>query len=1067
MFKNTTKTLFVLLAILAMPILLAAQTKFTLKGKVTDAAAEGLIGVNVMVGGTFFGTATDLDGNYQIEGKLKEGEYDAVFSYVGFGVKSAKFTVGSGDNMITTDMQMAEDRMKMDEVVVTGSSVQSTRRQLGNAFATVSGDDIAKSGTGNALAALAGRVPGARITQTSGDPAGGINVNLRGINSIRGGSDPLYVIDGVIVSNSSTNVSQTSVDAGEASIGTNRMADLNPNDIESVNVINGAAAAAIYGSRAANGVVLITTKRGVAGKAKITVGSSFTMNQLRKRVYISTYGKQFGSDKLALNTIASVTNQAPFPGAKFDTLVRNGANQILAKNLVDVTRYDYQDDIFQDATGTDNFVNVAGGNDKTRYFVGVTYMKNGGIIKNTDFTRYGVRLNLDQQLASWASLSLGINYTNSYSNEKPNGNVFFSPINGMTITGNIYDINSLDGNGNYKAVDPGRVNPNSVINTFVMNQRVNRTTNNLKLSLYPLQGLKLDIIAGIDAFSQLGTQYIPVYTYTTNTGNKPTGFAGTANNLSYLFNNDVNLSYDKKFGKFSSSTTLGYNYQYQRVDFTNSFGEGLAPGITTVNASAARQTAYAVDRFDVKGFFAQETFGYNNNLFLTAAYRLDNSSKFSKDLGYQGYKKLSLSYILSDLWAKNTGFTKILNTAKLRASYGESGGLTGIGSYDRFKQVSSLAYLAKNTLLPSATLANAQVKPERTTEIEFGADLGLLDNRITLGATYYDQKVADLLVNRTIAASQGGTSLVDNVGTMTNSGIELSVNVNPIRTKNFNWDIYGVFNNNKNKITKLGSPFILLSTVSGAPAYLIEGQPTTVFFGTYYAKAPDGSNLMNKFGLPQTEKGIVVPYKVGDAILPGAYIIAGSQYVPQRNLVDGQPAALNTKVKVGDKDYVVSELRKVIGNPNPKYTLTMGTNLRFKGLTFGFMLDGVYGNQVFNADKRTRQGVGIGNVAEQEYKGEVKRGYINAIYPIEEWRIDDGAFTKIREVSLSYNFGKMIKGLTDFTISATGRNLYSFDNYNGYDPETNAGGTSDLLRGIDFGNIPIPRSFQFGVRATF
>jgi hypothetical protein len=322
------------------------------------------------------------------------------------------------------------------------------------------------------------------------------------------------------------------------------------------------------------------------------------------------------------------------------------------------------------------------------------------------------------------------------------------------------------------------------------------------------------------------------------------------------------------------------------------------------------------------------------------------------------------------------------------------------------------------------------------------------------------------LVDPVVSPSQGGTTLVDNVGEMTNKGIELSVNVNPIRTKNFNWDVYGVFNNNKNVITKLGSPFIQLATVSGAPAYLIEGQPTTVFFTTFYAAAADGSHLLNKFGLPQTEKGIVVPYKEGDAILPGAYVVAGSQYVPQRS-ADGQPTPLSTKVTVNGKTYVVSELRKVTGNPNPDFTLTFGTNLKYKGFTFGFMLDGVYGNEVFNADKRTRQGVGIGDLAEQEYTGAVKRGTINAIYPIEEWRLDDGSFTKIREASLAYNFGKLIPGLSDLTISAVGRNLYSFDKYNGYDPETNAGGTSDRLRGIDFGNIPIPRSFQFGVRASF
>jgi TonB-dependent SusC/RagA subfamily outer membrane receptor len=389
-----------MLCFMLLPILATAQSKYTFKGMIKDASnGDPLIGATVNIGGTFQGAVADIDGNYDLSGAIKPGRYSLIFNYVGYTAKVVSVEVTEAGGTQNIDAELGADAMNLDQVVVTGSTLSSTRRQLGNAITNVDGSALAKSGTGNALAALAGRVPGARVTQTSGDPAGGINVNLRGINSIKGGSEPLYVIDGVVVSNASTNVSQTAVDAGEASLGTNRLADLNPNDIENISILNGAAAAAIYGSRAANGVVMITTKRGSNGKPKITVGTSVTMNSLRKKVYVTTYGKQFGSDKLALNTIGSISSKTAYPNLVLDTFGRNGANQFLAKNLVDVVRRDYQDDIFQDAMGTDNFINVSGGTDKTKYFVGMSYMKNGGIIKNTDFNRYGLRMNLDQQLS--------------------------------------------------------------------------------------------------------------------------------------------------------------------------------------------------------------------------------------------------------------------------------------------------------------------------------------------------------------------------------------------------------------------------------------------------------------------------------------------------------------------------------------------------------------------------------------------------------------------------------------------------------------------------------------------
>ncbi|MFM2392159.1 MAG: hypothetical protein RLZZ546_136, partial [Bacteroidota bacterium] len=443
-----------------------AQVPFTIKGKVMEVSDDSpIIGASVFIKNTNYGTITDIDGNYELNGTLSEGNYEVEVSYLGYANKKMELNISDQNRNSTIDFSISEDMNKLDEVVVTGSSNTATRKQLGNAFTSVNAKDLEKSGTGNALTALQGRVPGARITQTSGDPAGSININLRGVNSITGSSDPLYVIDGVIVSNSATAVTQIGNNAGEGIVGTPRLADINQNDIESINIISGAAAAAQYGSRASNGVVIINTKRGsISGKPSITVGTSFNINQLRKRVYITKLGKQFGWAGLRLGNISNVTDAqlAANPGSTATKIERDGATINLANNIVDVTRYDYQDYLFREGSGTDNFINVTGGNDKTKYFASVGYMKNEGIVIGTDFSRVNARLNLDQILSKWASFSFGVNAVNSRSNDLPTGNVFWSPVNSINITNNIFNITERDANGNLKAAEPTRINPLSL-----------------------------------------------------------------------------------------------------------------------------------------------------------------------------------------------------------------------------------------------------------------------------------------------------------------------------------------------------------------------------------------------------------------------------------------------------------------------------------------------------------------------------------------------------------------------------------------------------------------------------
>jgi TonB-linked SusC/RagA family outer membrane protein len=1024
-FKNVKKRLVAFTLLLCGTLIsFTVSGQVTLKGKVTSADGSPLTNASVQLDPSNAGTTTDANGNYSFTATVKAGNYTLTASSVGYKTVEKTVNISNGVASFDNDFQLKKDINSMDQVVVIGSSLSQSRKQLGNTVNSVSSKQLANTGSGNIGAALQGKVPGAQITQTSGDPSGGISIRMRGTSTISGSSEPLYVVDGVVVSNTTTNVTNLNVPAGaRAEIGTNRMADINPNDIEKIDVIPGAAASAIYGSRASNGVVLITTKKGRNGAMKVDFSTSVISNSLRKKVYITTYGKQFGTAGLRLGNISNAnTSPTPYTGASINYTRPDGILRTLATDLVDVTRYDYQDQIFQKGLGTDNYISISGGADKTKYFFSGGYYNNEGIIKGTNFRRFNFKSRLENNLSKYVTLIGGIAFTNSFSNEKPNGNVFWSPINSINITNNLYDITQRDAAGNLKGVEPTRVNPLSVIEDMKLTQNVNRTISDFQVKIKPIDGLSIDYILGIDNIAQEGNNAIKRYPYISAL--EGLGYASSALVNSFSLNNDFNVSYNAKLNKLSSLTTVGFNHQYQKITGLFNEGRDMLNGISTINGAAVVLPArYSEDNRQVFGGYVQETFGFNNILFLTAAGRIDGSTSFPKDSRTYFYPKLSASWNVSDMAFWDKAKINWFNSARLRASWGQAGNLTGIGSYGRFTNYSAnnINGLATYNLDPS--LGNEIVQPERASEFEFGTDLSFFNNKLGLTFTVYDKKIIEnsLLVERTLAPSTGGSSRFENIGNLTNKGWELGLNATPVQTKKIVWNIYGSLNRNKNLITASSqvSP-ITLANNGGAPSVILAGYAAGSFFGNYFKRDASGNLALDAGGRPIAET------------------------TTGTNLA-----------------------RKVIGNPNPDWIMSIGNSVEYKNLTFSFLLDGAFGQEVFNADRRTRQGVGIGDYAEKEAKGELPRGYIWSIYATEEWRVESGSYLKLREIALSYPlpvFSKIIKGAT---ISLVGRNLKSWDTYDGYDPETNAGGNSAVLRGIDFGNVPIPKTFQVTFKATF
>ncbi|WP_224489253.1 SusC/RagA family TonB-linked outer membrane protein [Robertkochia flava] len=1047
--SRTTRALM-FLGFLLLPLAMIAQANIvSISGKVTDASSgTPLVGVSVAVSGTNLGTTTDFDGNYQLNVGLESGSYVLEATYLGFTSSRATLDVGSQTDY-TIDFQLSEDLLSLDEVVVTGSAVSTNRRQLGNAINTIKAESIANTGSNNALSALSGKTLGAQITQNSGDPAGSFSVRLRGPSTITGSSEPLYVIDGVIVDNSTSNVINLNADAMGTSFqaGQNRLVDINPNDIESIEVLSGASAAAIYGSLASNGVVQIITKKGKSGEPKISFSTAASVSYVRKRLDFNDFPERFGipGDERLTTTGDRLTMIANLRGDRGTNpgTGPNGLGGPLDETTYAVTRYDFQDGVFRDiAYGTDNNFSMSSGNDKSNYYFSTNYSRNQGIIDNTSFQKYGARLTANQKIGDKLNINAGIIYTNSSSEDKPNGNNFFSPISTMFITDNVWNYTERDADGNLLPVEQQRVNPLTVIEDFDITQETNRMIANSTINYTPIENLNLKYTFGIDTYSLEGNTFQPRIPYgPVSASFFPDGYVSTATLNFFSRTSDFTASYKLDISDmFSLTSTVGGNYLYRRSERSSAEGRDLLDFVETIGAAKNYFSNPSESRSELSiwGGYLQENISFDNKIYLTLAGRFDGASSFGKDQRNQFYPKVSTSVVLSDFdfWNKEGFF----NTLKLRASYGDAGNLTAIGAYDRFTLSSPILLGSLGGFVPSTRLGDEEIEPERMSELEVGADMAFLGGRLAFQGTYFNQDITDLILPVFLAPSQGGRITTTNIGTMTNSGIEMLVNAIPVKNENFTWNTsfnLSTLNNEVTSITSSARTGEALRGGGGTQSAVI-GEELSSYVGTYFARNPDGSYLLDADGLPQVERGDDI---TGE---------------PMRD-ANGQPTG--------------TPIRKVLGDPIPDYTASFINEFTYKNLSFRMQFDAMGGFEVYNWNSITGNNVGSGQLAEAELRGEVPRGWVAAIGGfrgprIQEFHVEDGSFIKLRELQLSYDFGKL-GSMENFSVSLIGRNLISFDDYSGYDPETNSAGNSNVVRGDDFGNVPIPASFQLRLNASF
>jgi len=998
------------LAALVHPSSLRAQAATgTVRGRITEGSGgRGIPEVQVTITGTRIGALTNQNGEFTLAA-VPTGARTVEARRIGYQPVERNITVTTGDNIVG-DIALSVSAVNLSEVVVTGTGTATEKRAIGTNIATVDSALIGRAQAVTVDQAMQGKIPGAQITQNSGSPGGGgISVRLRGVNSFISGSDPLYIVDGVIVDNGSAQLA----DLGIRSNPQNRLADLNPDDIEHIEVTRGAAAAALYGSRANNGVVQIFTKHGTIGKPHYTASTRFSVSQLRE--------------------------QQPFNFYPYN------------ENGLPVQRFNYQDRIFHDAAANEQNLTVEGGNDQTRYYISGNYAFEDGIMRSTSSQRSSARINLQQQLASKLIANLTANYVATHNELQA-----FGEQNDYGIMGSLFfaptSVDFRPVNGIYPLPPSLGTNPLLAIDKIRNPQQIERFIGSSKLTWTPLTHLLVDYTLGLDNTGFEQRQFVP-RNAVLGTAPLATGRSQSVFQDSRVLNQDGVASYTwDPIGPFDLRTTAGVNYTDQRIRMTSATANGLAPVGDLVSAGSV----FAAGQTDVEmrtlGFYGQQELAWRNRLFLTGGVRYDASSTFAPSERWQAFPKFSASYVAIDNRAG------ALNNLRLRAALGYAGSQPSItNAYSQFITYSQLPFAGRPGFVNNTIYGNPNLRNERAREWEMGADVGFLDGRVSTEATYYNRLVSDLLFFRPLPTSTGFSQQFAPIGSMSNKGIELLVHTTNIDRPSVNWSSTITYAHNKNLVESLDIQDF--QSAGGYPNRIRAGYPAGVFYGSYAARdCITGAFLLDSLG----------------------------RYRRSNQTVDmGATLAAREALRHGTCN---DSLNAIIGDPNPKWTGSFLNEVTlFRKLRLRALLDGVFGNQIMNLSTRA-QNAGIASNS-YSYESELlpygdKRklppGFNARTQGIFQYWIEDGTFVKLRELAATYTVSaapvrRYFRDGVDLTLS--GRNLYVWTKYSGYDPEinlfgTNAGGigsvqTTAADRGFDFGGYPIPRTWSLSARFTF
>ena len=979
--------LLIVAALLISSAAFAQQTKVT--GKVVDEQNEPVVGATVQVEGTTNGTATNVDGQFTLE--VNSGAR-LRFSYVGFKT----LTIKAANGMKVT---MQEDANTLNEVVTIGyGSVK--RKDVTTAVSSVSTKDLEKRPIVSALQGMQGMAAGLQISQANGQPGASPTIRVRGTTSLNGSNSPLYVVDGVPVDN---------VDY------------LSSDDIDNIQILKDASSAAIYGSRAANGVVIINTKQGKAGVTKIALNAHYAFNGVRD-------------------------NQNSLNAAQYKELMDELGVVRLPNNLVDQT--DWKKEVYRVGNVQDYQLNITSGNDKLRYFLSGGYTGEDGVIRASNYKRYNVRGNIINDISKWLTINADVAYsdytykgTGIISGTGSNrGGVLAAVIETPTY-GPVWDpANPGQYYSNYYGVNVHSPLEN-IARTKDNKSQYNKLLASGKAIVTLLPTLKFTSTLAFDRSSGITTNFLDPTETLEGRNQHGTGYDSRSTGTIWTFDNTIN--WKKELGRHSLDMMAGSSWTNSRWSQSYISGSYYADAdIKTLNAAnkiSWTGTGSTASEWAILSFFGRLQYNYNDTYLFTANMRADGSSKLAPGHRWGYFPSFSVAWRVSqEKFMKNVSW---IDDLKLRGGWGQTGNQSGLGDYSylalyKINRIQWFGTSGDANAVPTRTksiLSNPELTWETTSQTNIGLDLTLLNNRLTFYVDYYYKLTHDLLMNMTLPTGGAeANTMAFNGGEIENRGWELAVSSKNLTGKlNWNTDFNISFNRNKLKSLKLTKVYPAAITTDHVHDYVVRNTPGRPL-GSFYGYIADGVNK--------------------------------------------ETGELNYR-DVNDDGIVSANDRTYIGDPNPDFTFGMTNTFSWKGLSLSVLLQGSYGNDIYNVSRMDNEGMFDGRnqsttvLRRWRIPGQItdvpKAGFDqrNSTYYIE-----DGSYLRVKSVTLSYDVPALALRKMHLTrlmpyISFT--NLLTWTGYKGRDPEVNQYGDSGTVQGLDWGTYPLSRSFVMGLKVEF
>jgi TonB-linked SusC/RagA family outer membrane protein len=988
-----------------------------IKGRVVDEHGKPLQGVSVKNQRSGKGMSTAADGSFTVEAETSD---ILEFSFVGYRPRTVK--ISSPGQVI--DIVMQVEISELNTVVIGYGTVKKT--DLTGSVSVVTAEKLTQTkAVSNIAQALQGQAAGVQVNQASGQPGEAVIIKIRGTNSIGADNKPLYVIDGLPVDGLSS--------------------QLNPDDIASIQVLKDASSVAIYGSRGANGVILITTKKGKAGKTQVAYNGYLGVQTLRKKVGLinaSEYA-ELQNEVVANDNASGLNNpQLPLPWttAQIDSLKGKGT--------------DWQDEVYRPATVQDHNLSVSGGNENTRYYTSFGFYDQSGIIQNSNFTRFSFRGNLDQKINEKLNMTTSLSLQHSRYLQLNNGYADYGGIPFQTMvmppTQSIYDAN-----GNYTVftgVTWGQTNPVGMARTYWNPDNALRLIGNTAFTYEIAGGLKLRLSAGVDNTWDRQDYYVSP----ANTFGQPGGIASVGYSNSITFVTENTLSYIKKFGNHAIDAVGGVTYQ-------SMVGKNLSSG----TASNFLSTIYTDNNLQAAGTRAQPSTGYSNKklasyigrinynyegkYFATVTGRYDGSSVFGENNKFAFFPSGALAWRISEEpFLKKAG---AISNLKIRSSYGVSGN-QAINPYQTLAQLNNVNVVLNNQYVTGYVLgglSNTNLKWESTAQFDLGLDLGLQNDRIQLTADYYNKKTSNLLLPVTLPGSSGFGQVLENVGSVQNRGYEFQLTTRNL-TGDLEWTSVLSFSHNATKVLALGNdatgkPITYKEYGTGGNWFpLIVGQSMEQLYGYKVIGVYQSDADAIKNGEPQKHAG---DYKF-ENFHPGSLVNADSDRVTLTHL-------------------------------EPKFTFGFNNTFTYRNFDLSLLIVGSYGNDIVNEFRKYNLTLnGLWTPTQQAYDNrwrgsgtssrdkpslgsmQYTRDYANSLW------VENGSYIRLRDITLGYNFSPSLlkhAGIASVRVYISAQNYLTITKYSGYDPE--AAWSSATIDGWDRGIYPSMKSVTGGVKVNF